>query len=63
MKLFLRTCDAIEEKVGKLPLEIDTVAYCKGVTRDKLGIPLLERDFSDFHLLDYKSDRSPLFIA
>jgi hypothetical protein len=57
MKEFLRSCEAREEKVGKLPLEIDIVAYCKGIASDKVGIPLLERHFSDFNLLDYKSDK------
>ena len=56
MAELLGSCDAKAEKVGTLPLEIDTVARCKSGEQVQPAIPLLARYFSRDNLLEYKSE-------
>ena len=56
MALMLASCNAKAEKVGNLPLEIDTVARCKTGQQATLSIPLLAKYFSTDNLLEYKSE-------
>nr|MDO8084063.1 hypothetical protein [Candidatus Sigynarchaeum springense] len=53
----LKSCDAKTEKVGTLPLEIDTVVRCKPGQLVDAAIPLLVSHFSTDNLLEYKSER------
>ena len=56
MAELLGSCNAKAEKVGTLPLEIDTVARCKSGEQVQPAIPLLARYFSSDNLLEYKSE-------
>ncbi len=52
----LGSCDAKAEKVGKLPLEIDTVARCKNGQRIQPSVPILASHLLEDNLFEYKSD-------
>jgi hypothetical protein len=56
MRELLKSCGAKPEKVGNMPLEIDTVARCKGGEPVPAAIPLLAKHFSSENLLEYKSE-------
>ena len=56
MALLLAACDAKAEKVGTLPLEIDTVVRCTSGQQVQLAIPLLAMHFSRDILIEYKSE-------
>nr|MDO8111302.1 hypothetical protein [Candidatus Sigynarchaeota archaeon] len=56
MKELLASCDAKAEKVGTLPLEIDTVARCKAGAQSQVPIPLLAKQFATDNLFEYKSE-------
>jgi hypothetical protein len=55
MSEFIGFCDARAEKVGVLPLEIDTVARCKGDVPVPMRMPLMVQHFATDNLLEYKS--------
>nr|MDO8117379.1 hypothetical protein [Candidatus Sigynarchaeota archaeon] len=57
MEDMLRSCGAKAEKVGILPLEIDSVVRCKPGQQVDAAIPLLVSHFSTDNLLEYKSER------
>jgi hypothetical protein len=52
----LKSCDAKAEKVGTLPLEIDTVARCKYGQPIQTTIHLLAKYLSGHNLFEYKSE-------
>jgi hypothetical protein len=52
---YLGFCDAKAEKVGVLPLEIDTVARCNDAVPLPMHMPLMVQHFATDNLLEYKS--------
>jgi hypothetical protein len=56
MEDLLKSCGAKAEKVGTLPLEIDTVARCKGGQPIQTAIPLFAKHFASDNLFEYKSE-------
>jgi hypothetical protein len=62
MRELLKSCEAKAEKVGTLPLEIDTVVRCKDVHYENHVIPILVNKFSKNNLLEYKSERDAVAV-
>ena len=56
MRELFKSCDAKAEKVGTLPLEIDTVARCERGKPVPSMIPLVTKNFSSDNLFEYKSE-------